>query len=236
MKQRDLKNLLARGAAAIETPGDLSAQEKKDVIEDLRTAEREVFRTKSFMVTGEGKAAAIALTLVKQSQWFQLEPYPDDEWKFTIKEELELGLDVSQPIELPLEALIISDEHDNPMRIALVANLHSDESVRRLADELDHGLNQITPDYCRTEGDVERLLYEMNDMPEPHFRVEYDPKYAGGSYSDVGSCLYISAVDIDPHDEEAVFEAFTDKTELPHTCIVGWSMDERYTKDGEPLE
>lgn len=38
MKNRDLKNLLNRGAAALETPQDLNEQERKDLAEDLTAA------------------------------------------------------------------------------------------------------------------------------------------------------------------------------------------------------
>ncbi len=40
MKHRDLHNLLNRAAAAIETPGDITARDRDDLIEDLATAAR----------------------------------------------------------------------------------------------------------------------------------------------------------------------------------------------------
>lgn len=42
MKRRDLKNLLARAAAALETPSDLLDREFVDLIEELREAESEL--------------------------------------------------------------------------------------------------------------------------------------------------------------------------------------------------
>jgi hypothetical protein len=39
MKRRDMWNLLARAAAALETPEDLTASEREQLIEDLRAAE-----------------------------------------------------------------------------------------------------------------------------------------------------------------------------------------------------
>ena len=42
MKTRDLRHLLARAAAALETPADLTETEKREVVEDLRAAEDEL--------------------------------------------------------------------------------------------------------------------------------------------------------------------------------------------------
>lgn len=42
MGDKDLADVLSRGAAALETPGDLTERDKQDVIEDLRNAEDEV--------------------------------------------------------------------------------------------------------------------------------------------------------------------------------------------------
>lgn len=42
MKARDLANLLARAAAALETPNDLTAQEIRELIEDLIAAQEEI--------------------------------------------------------------------------------------------------------------------------------------------------------------------------------------------------
>jgi hypothetical protein len=39
------------------------------------------------MVSGETPAALHALDLVRQSKWFTCEPWPDDEYRFTIKDE-----------------------------------------------------------------------------------------------------------------------------------------------------
>lgn len=41
------------------------------------------------IIKGKGHAAALAAHLVRQSVWFTIDPYPDNEWKFTVKPEAE---------------------------------------------------------------------------------------------------------------------------------------------------
>ena len=45
-------------------------------------------KTKTIRVIGETRAVALALKLIKLSQWYALEPLPDDQWRLTVKEEL----------------------------------------------------------------------------------------------------------------------------------------------------
>ena len=48
-------------------------------------------KTKTIRVIGETRAVALALKLIKLSQWYALEPLPDDQWRLTVKEELPFG-------------------------------------------------------------------------------------------------------------------------------------------------
>lgn len=38
-------------------------------------------------VVGEHAAAEVAARLVSASRWFEVMPYPEDHWKFTLKDE-----------------------------------------------------------------------------------------------------------------------------------------------------
>lgn len=43
------------------------------------------FPTVSVVISGEGFAARVAEALVKQSMWFSVTPFPDDEWVISVK-------------------------------------------------------------------------------------------------------------------------------------------------------
>lgn len=232
--------------------------------------------TKVIHITGEDRAAALVLRLINLSQWFTLEPLPDDEWHLTVKRELpfatildtnlghrwrvpmpgepreeghvcdecELGASAwaDKPsvcpwveIPVPLAAYVIGDNRGGVHRVALVGHSTSAD-VEGTAEYFDHSLVTVTPDYCRTDNDAVRLLYNMNDQPEPHIRLEYDKDYKGGNYNGTGQYLYLSAIDIDPGNEDEVYEAFEAQTELPRSCVIHYSEDERFTEDGSPLD
>lgn len=44
-------------------------------------------RTFALYVTGCDTAVIVATTILFRSQWFSVEPYPDDVWFFKVKEE-----------------------------------------------------------------------------------------------------------------------------------------------------
>lgn len=50
-------------------------------------------RTRSILVDGITDARKIAISLVEDSMWFQLDPYPDDQYNFSVKEEAISRLD-----------------------------------------------------------------------------------------------------------------------------------------------
>lgn len=45
------------------------------------------YKTITVIIKGEARAASIAHGLIKASRWFEMTPYPDDEWKLVVKGE-----------------------------------------------------------------------------------------------------------------------------------------------------
>lgn len=73
---------------------------------------------------------------------------------------------------------------------------------------------------------------EDDETPEgipadAYIRVEFDPEFAGGNYNKVGQFTYIPATERD------IGAAFEKQEELPTSCIIHYSLDEWYTKEGE---
>lgn len=50
---------------------------------------RSFTKTISMIVTGESATRTVALELIRQSQWFEIEPLPDDKFEITVKAENE---------------------------------------------------------------------------------------------------------------------------------------------------
>ncbi len=55
-------------------------------------------RTKEYVIKGESRAVMLAEKLILNSVWFCLTPFPDDDWKFTLKDEHH-GQDVDSFLE-----------------------------------------------------------------------------------------------------------------------------------------
>ena len=229
-------------------------------------------KTKTIRVIGETRAVALALKLIKLSQWYALEPLPDDQWRLTVKEELPFG-DITDAnhghqwrevqnvglicdgcltsqrgwvtdpficplvnIQLPVTALVVGNSLGKAMNVALVANYRDGKRIHSAAQYFAHAADPVDVTYCRTERDAVRLLYEMNDEPEPYIRIEYDRDYRGGNYSGVGQHIYLSVIDVDPSKEDEVYAAFEEQTELPRSCVIHYSEDERFDRYGSPLD
>lgn len=47
-------------------------------------------RKKHLMLQGLDVALASAKAIILKSQWFQIDPYPDDYWRLTVKIELDI--------------------------------------------------------------------------------------------------------------------------------------------------
>lgn len=77
---------------------------------------------------------------------------------------------------------------------------------------------------------------------EAHIKVEYDPRYTGGDYTDVGDFAYIPVTLVDAfckegHDfEDALGLAFTKVTKQDAMHIVHYTSDEHFDHQGEPIE
>lgn len=75
----------------------------------------------------------------------------------------------------------------------------------------------------------------MSDVDHPHVRVEFDRNYYGGNHDSVGDHVHVpeALIDLMGGDVAAAFSKFT-RMDAVH--MVGYSSDQRFDADGEPLE
>lgn len=97
-----------------------------------------------------------------------------------------------------------------------------------------------------TSGPITLLELEQDDLSAlPCTRIEYDLRYAGGDYDDVGDFFYMPDAVIDryrwpstDHDisVDPVHLAFEEVTGINPIHIVNYLTDEKFTLDGEEFE
>ena len=66
-----------------------------------------------------------------------------------------------------------------------------------------------------------------------YIQVEYDPLYYGGDYCDTGYFVYVEASRVKSNAD--VHNLFEELTGLDSVHIIHFSLDDLYTKDGDPL-
>lgn len=75
----------------------------------------------------------------------------------------------------------------------------------------------------------------MSAPDDPHVQVEFDRNYHGGEYAAVVEPVYVPEALIDLLDGD-VAAAFAKFTLLDRAHMVGYTGDERFDANGEPLE
>lgn len=75
----------------------------------------------------------------------------------------------------------------------------------------------------------------MSDADHPHVKVEFDMSYYGGNYDSVGSYVYVPEALIDLMDGD-VAAAFSKFARIDTVHMVGYTSDQRFDAEGEPLE
>jgi len=75
----------------------------------------------------------------------------------------------------------------------------------------------------------------MSPADHPHVQVEYDTSFYGGNYAGHGQLVYVPEALIDLVDSD-VAAAFAKLTRVDAVHMVGYTGDERFDADGEPLE
>lgn len=75
----------------------------------------------------------------------------------------------------------------------------------------------------------------LSEADHPHVRVEFDMSYYGGNYDSVGSHVYVPEALIDLMDGD-VAAAFSKFARVDAVHMVGYTGDQRFDADGEPLE
>lgn len=75
----------------------------------------------------------------------------------------------------------------------------------------------------------------MCEIDHPHVRIEFDMDYYGGDYTSVGQHAYVpeALIDLLGGDVAAALAKFK---RIDPVHMVGYSGDERFDADGEPLE
>lgn len=74
----------------------------------------------------------------------------------------------------------------------------------------------------------------MSEPDYPHVRVEFDRNFYGGNYAGLGEHVFVpeALIDVMEGDVAAAFAKFT-RIDAVH--MVGYTGDERFDADGEPL-
>jgi hypothetical protein len=75
----------------------------------------------------------------------------------------------------------------------------------------------------------------MSPADHPHVQVEYDTNFYGGSYAGQGQHVYVPEALIDLVDGD-VGAAFAKLARIDGVHMVGYTGDERFDADGQPLE
>jgi len=75
----------------------------------------------------------------------------------------------------------------------------------------------------------------MSPADHPHVQVEYDTNFYGGDYAGQGQYVYVPEALIDLMDGD-VGAAFAKLARVDAVHMVGYTGDERFDADGEPLE
>ena len=80
-----------------------------------------------------------------------------------------------------------------------------------------------------------RTALPPSAKPQPHICVEYDRAYVGGNYDGTRSCFaYIPLSEVERRG--SVECAFQLQEQIDSCHIIRYSLDELYTKEGEPFE
>lgn len=75
----------------------------------------------------------------------------------------------------------------------------------------------------------------MSPVDHPHVQVEYDTSFYGGNYAGHGQRVYVPEALIDLVGGD-VAAAFAKLARIDAVHMVGYTGDERFDADGEPLE
>lgn len=118
--------------------------------------------------------------------------------------------------------------------------LYEDEGTDLTGEKVE-ALVRVPDPECQDERDMDEVLRYVLDLEwvpdaEPYVlaRVEYDPDYVGGGYSDVGEFAWVPFDPwFDSRGHEGLLDAFERLVDLPRSCVIAADVDDLFVRSGD---